>query len=235
MDRVVVRRILMALVLMIGVAATAVLVTDQRGNRQTRISLGGRDAPGRSDGIPEYLVWPSPDDFRSRQTAADTGGVSAEADVPDLVREYLMARLGAAPGSLHEADLILGPAELVSEALGHVSYRVRNERISPGQVSVGRAEGPSGLWYVTASGNDRLFTFEMERDGDRRSGHLVPTVDGVARVRLQVQGLKVLADEEREVVEKHLLRFEATSSSPVILTVLLQATDGVVSLTELVL
>lgn len=234
MDRVIVRRILMALVLMIAVAATAVLVTDQRGNRQTRISLGGRDAAGPGDEIPEYLVWPSPDDFRSRQ-ASDRGGVPAAADVPVLVREYLVARLGAAPGSLHEADLILGPAEFVSEALGQVPYRVRNNRISPGRVSVRRAEGPSGLWYVTGSENDRLFPFEMERDGGRRSGHLVPTVGGVARVRLQVQGSKVLADEEREVVEKHLLRFEATSSSPVILTVLLQAEDGVVSLTDLVL
>ena len=55
-EHVVVRRILMVLVLMIGVAATAVLVTDQRGNRQTRISLEGRDAPGGSDEIPDYLV-----------------------------------------------------------------------------------------------------------------------------------------------------------------------------------
>lgn len=225
----------MAVVLMIGVAATAVLVTDQWGNRQTRISLGGRDAPGRGGDIPEYLVWPSPDDFRSRLTAADNGGVSPAADVPDLVREYLVARLGAAPGSLHETDLILGPAEFVSETLGLVPYRVRNDRISQGQVFVRRAEGPSGTWYITGSGNDRLHPFEMERDGDHRTGHLVPTVDGSARVRLQVQGSKVLADDEREVVEKHLLRFEATSSAPVILTVLLQAKDGVVSLTELVL
>lgn len=225
----------MALVLMIGVAAAVVLVTDQRGDRQTRISVGGRDAPRRSDDIPEYLVWPSPDDFRSRQTAADEAGVGPVADVRDLVGEYLVARLGGAPGSLNEEDLILGPAEFVSEALGHVPYRVRNDRISPGKVAVRKGEGASGIWYITGARNDHLHPFEMERDGDRRTGHLVPTVDGVARVRMQAQGSRVRADEEREVVEKRLLRFEATNSSSVILTVVLVAKDGVVSLTELVL
>lgn len=229
MGRAIVRRILMALTLVVAVAGAVALTVGERGDRETEVSVSGRDASGRSDDIPDDLVWPSPDELRSRQSV----GGSHPADVSDLVRQYLLAKLGSTPGSLNETDLVLGPAEFVSDALGHIPYHDPDDRISPGKVILRRTDGPSGTWYVIGSENDRLHPFEMERDGDRRTGHLIPTIDGVAHVRMQVPGSRVLADEERDVVEKNLLRFEASSSAPVILTVLLVAKDGVISLTEL--
>lgn len=193
------------------------------------------DVLGRAPG----LIWPT----TSARKLAELQDLADRGRRPDLLepvavaRAYVTSALPAAvaaaaraPGTAVGPFVRSGPAtgEVQVTSGGLSTSTVYLRQFSSGQRPPAGTAAERGIWYVQGIGSADLAVLDLDYDGTRLTGALVPAQDGTLTIQVARADGTVVATGEPTAQARHLVPLDvsAPNEAALLVTAVLATVDG---------